>query len=163
MGTSGAGLYSTDMAADMRAVVKSVLRIPVDENRIVQILSDCEGRAATEPADESHTTFWLVLADQFEKRGVAHAPTREKAAAIIDRGDDLAMMERLGMKQADLRKRGAKLSELRARLTVAPETSKPRATIKVPEPYVLEVGVLYACPVKGSSCISPYRGKKNVD
>jgi hypothetical protein len=70
MGAWGVGLYSTDMAADMRAVVKAVLRLPYEENRIVQILSDCERRAATEPADESHTTFWLVLADQFEKRGV---------------------------------------------------------------------------------------------
>ena len=163
MGVWGVGLYANDMAADMRAVVKSVLRLPVDEDRIVAILSDCERRAATDPADESHTTFWLVLADQLEKRGVAHAPTRDKAIAIIDRGDDLAMMEKLGMKQADLRKRATKLAELRARLAAAPRASKPRATMKTPEPYVLEVGVLYACPVKGSDCINPYRGKKNSD
>jgi hypothetical protein len=73
------------------------------------------------------------------------------------------VMEKLGMKQADLRKRGAKLVELRARLAAAPRVSKPRVMIKAPEPYVLEVGVLYACPVKGSNCISPYRGKKNFD
>ena len=97
-----------------------------------------------------------MLADQFEKRGVAHAPTREKAIAIIDRGDDLMMMERLGMKPADLRKRGAKLADLRARLSAAPRLSKPRSTIKAPQPYVLEVGVLHACPVKGSSCLTPY-------
>ncbi|TMI98908.1 MAG: hypothetical protein E6G97_24275 [Alphaproteobacteria bacterium] len=163
MGASGTGLYSSDMAADMRAAIKSALRLPVDEDRIVEILSDCERGAATDPGNEDHTTFWLVLADQFEQRGVAHAPTREKAIAIIDRGDDLAMMERRGMKQADLRKRGDKLAELRARLAAAPRVSKPRATIKTPEPYVLELGVLYACPVQGSSCISPYRGKKNYD
>jgi hypothetical protein len=34
--------------------------------------------------------------------------------------------------------------------------SKPRSTIKAPQPYVLEIGVLYACPVKGSSCLTPY-------
>jgi hypothetical protein len=73
------------------------------------------------------------------------------------------MMGRLGMKQADLRKRGDKLAELRARLAAAPQVSKPRATMKAPEPYVLEVGVLYACPVQGSSCINPYRAKKNHD
>src|SRR2546423_3708218 len=92
MAAWGAGLYSSDMAADMRAVIKSALRLPYGEDRIVEILSDGERRAATDPNDESHTTFWLVLADQFEKRGVAHAPTCEKATAIIDRGDDLPMM-----------------------------------------------------------------------
>src|SRR5436305_12434095 len=144
MGAWGAGLYSSDMAADMRAVIKSALRLPFDEDRIVDILSDSERRAAADPGSEDHTTFWLVLADQFEKRGVAHAPTREKAIAIIDRGDDLSMMEKRGMKPADLRKRGAKLAELRARLAAAPAAAKPRATIEAPQPYILELGVLYA-------------------
>jgi len=156
MGAWGVGLYSSDMAADMRATIKSVLRLPFDENRVVQILRECESRTADDPNDEDHTTFWLVLADQFEKRGVAHAPARERAIAIIDRGDDLAMMERLGMKPADVRKRGAKLAELRARLAAAPQVSKPRSTIKAPQPLVLEVGVLYACPVQRSSCLTPY-------
>src|SRR5947207_8230293 len=163
MGAWGTGLYSSDMAADMRATVKSVLRLPFDEDRIVDILRDCERRAAHDADNEDHTAFWLVLADQFEKRGVAHAPTREKAMAVIDRGDDLMMMERRGMKQADLRKRGAKLAELRARLAAAPRLSKPRSTIKAPEPYLLEIGVLYACPVAGSSCINPFFGKKDFE
>ena len=163
MGAWGTGLYSSDMAADMRSIIKSVLRLPLDEDRIVHILRDCEGRAANDPNDEDHTTFWLVLADQFEKRGVAHAPTREKAISIVDRGDDLTMMEKRGMKSADLRKRGAKLAELRERLAAAAGASKPRATIKAPEPYTLDIGVLYACPVKGSSCINPYLGKKDFD
>ena len=97
MGAWGAGLYSSDIAADMRATIKSVLRLPFDEDRIVDILRDCERHAANDPNNEDHATFWLVLADQFEKRGVAHAPTREKAITIIDRGDDLTMMEKLGM------------------------------------------------------------------
>ena len=163
MGAWAAGLYSSDMAADMRVTVKSVLRLPLDEDRIVDILRDSETQAANDADNEDHTTFWLVLADQFEKRGIAHAATREKAINIIDRGDDLMMMEKLGMKLADLRKRSAKLAELRARLTVAPRVSKPRATIKAPESYVLEVGVLYACPVKGSNCINPYFSKKDFE
>jgi hypothetical protein len=163
MGAWGTGLYSSDMAADMRATVKSVLRLPLDEDRIVDILRDSEPQAANDADNEDYTTFWLVLADQFEKRGIAHAATREKAINIIDRGEDLMMMEKLGMKLADLHKRSAKLAELRARLTAAPRVSKPRATIKAPEPYILEVGVLYACPVNGSSCINPYLSKKDFE
>src|SRR5262245_11271909 len=134
MGAWGAGLYSSDMAADMRATIKSVLRLPLDEDRIVDILRDCESHAANDPSDEDHTTFWLVLADQFEKRG---------------------------MKPADLRKRGAKLAELRMRLAAAPGCSKPRA-INAPERYVLEIGVLYACPVRDGN-INPIGGKKDFD
>jgi hypothetical protein len=163
MSAWGAGLYSSDMAADMRATIKSVLRLPFDEDRIVDILRDCESRAANDPNNEDHTTFWLVLADQFEKRGVAHGPIRERAITIIDRGEDLMMMEKLGMKQADLRKRGAKLTELRTRLVAASGRSKARATIKAPEPYLLEIGVLYACPVRGSSCINPFFSKKDYE
>lgn len=163
MGAWGVGLYSSDMAMDMRPLIKSALRLPFDEDRIVGIIAECEPHAANNADDEDHTTFWLALADQFEKRGVAHAPTCAKALAIIDRGDDLAMMEKRGMKAADLRKRAAKLAELRARLNAAPTTSKPRATLKAPQPYILEPGILYACPVKGSAAINPYMGKKNHD
>ncbi len=83
MGAWGLGLYSSDMAADMRATIKSVLRLPLDEDRIVDILRDSEGAAANDPNDEDHTTFWLVLADQFEKRGVAHAATRDPSPSSI--------------------------------------------------------------------------------
>lgn len=163
MGAWGTGLYSSDMAADMRATIKSVLRLPFDEDRIVDVLRESEPGTADNPDNEDYTTFWLVIADQFEKRGVAHAPTRDKALAIIDRGDDLAMMERRGMKLADLRKRGAKLAELRARLASASRISKPRATMTEPEPYVLELGVLYACPVRGCNPINPYLSKKHYE
>ena len=161
MGAWGSGLHSSDMAADMRATIKTVLRLPFDEDRLVEILRDCETRASSDPNDEDYTTFWLVLADQFEKRGVAHPSTRANATTIIDRGDDLAMMEKRGMKPADLRKRGAQLTQLRARLAAASGVSKPRVTINAPEPYVFETGVLYACPVQGSSCINPYFSKKD--
>jgi len=43
------------MAADMRAVIKSALRLPFDEDRIVEILREGEGRAAADPNDEDHT------------------------------------------------------------------------------------------------------------
>ena len=65
MGAWGIGLYSSDMAADMRSTIKSVLRLPFDEDRIVNVLSDCERGPANDPNDEDHTIFWLVLADQF--------------------------------------------------------------------------------------------------
>jgi hypothetical protein len=40
VGAWGVGLYSSDRAADLRATIKSVLRLPFDEDRIVDILRD---------------------------------------------------------------------------------------------------------------------------
>lgn len=161
MGAWGVGLYSSDFAADLRGLVKSALRLPFDEDRIIDLIREQEAGAADNPDDEDHAIFWLALADQFEKRGVAHAPTRARAIAIIDEGRDLAMLEKLGMKSADLRKRAAMLAELRARLVAAPTVSKPRATLKGPLPWALETGVLYVCPTEGSAAINPYIGRKS--
>jgi len=49
MGTWGAGLYSADMALDLRATIGALLRLPFDEQRIVQVLCDGEQKAASDP------------------------------------------------------------------------------------------------------------------
>jgi len=145
MGAWGAGLYSSDMAADMRAVIKSALRLPFDEDRIVDILRDCErGNRRRFRRRGSHHLLARARRPVREARRCARAGPREgnrhHRSWRRPRHDG-----KRGMKQADLRKRGARLAELRARLAAAPRASRPRATIKAPEPYVLEVGVLYAC------------------
>ncbi len=163
MGTWGPSLYSSDIASDLRTMIGAVLKLPFDDERVVEILCDREAELANDPANEDHSVFWLVLADQFEKRGVASARVREKAIAIIDDGSDLAMLEKLGLQGTDLRKRAQALGQLRARLVAAATVSRPRATLKTPQPYVLEVATLYACPTRGSAAINPYRGRKNFD
>ena len=162
MGTWGAGLYSADMALDLRAAIGAVLRLPFDEQRIVEVLCDGEQKAANDPDDEDHTTFWLVLADQFAKRGIASAQVKAKALDIIDNERDLSMLAARGMNEAGLRKRAATLQKLRAALSAAPRPAR-RSTLKAPLPYTLEVGVLYACPTRGSAAINTYRGRKNFD
>jgi hypothetical protein len=162
MGSWGSGLYASDMACDLRAMIGAVARLPFDDERLVDILCERE-RIANDPADEDHTIFWLVLADQFEKRGLASARVRERAIAIIDEGRDLAAHERRGLNGADLTKRTRMLGELRTRLVAAPRPQRPRTTLKAPQPYTLEVGTLYACPTLGSAAINPYRGRKRLD
>jgi hypothetical protein len=162
MGTWGAGLYSADMALDLRATIGALARLPFDEERIVDVLCDGEQKAANDPQDEDHTTFWLVLADQFAKRGLASAQVRTKALDIIDNERDLTMLAACGMGEADLRKRAATLQKLRAALSSTPRPAR-RSTLKAPLPYTLEVGVLYACPVRGSAAVNTYRGRRDFD
>src|SRR5215467_7224110 len=104
MGVFGTGLYSGDFALDLRPVVGAVLRLPFDPDKLVDVLSGTEPSAASNSSDEDHTTFWLVVADQFAKRGIACDRVRTKALAIIDTGADIAMLGKLGMKAGDLRK-----------------------------------------------------------
>lgn len=163
MGSWGSGLYASDIACDLRAMIGAVARLPLDDERLVDILCERETQTANDPADEDHTVFWLVLADQFAKRGLVSARVRERAIAIIDEGRDLAAHEGRGLTGAALTKRARMLGELRTRLVAAPMPQRPRTTLKAPQPYTLEVGTLYACPTLGSAAINTHRGRKHFD
>src|SRR5262245_2633313 len=102
MGVWGTSLYSGDFAQDLRSAVAAVARLPFEPDRLVDLLCQTEPASANHPANEDHTTFWLVLADQFSKRAIVCDRVRDKALQIIDAGEDLAILQKLGMKPADL-------------------------------------------------------------
>src|SRR5262245_40411383 len=137
MGVWGTSLYSGDFAMDLRGTIGAVLRLPFDVGKLVDILCEHELTAAMNPDDEDHTTFWLVLADQFVKRGIDSERARSTALAIIDADEDIAALEKLGMKPADIRKRRKMLYEVRARILDKPSAPKPRSTLKNPQPLVM--------------------------
>jgi hypothetical protein len=163
MGSLGIGLYSGDFAMDVRSTVGAVLRLPFDEDKLVDIICGTEPSAANSSINEEHTTLWLVIADQFAKRGVACDRVRSKALDIIDTGADIAMLEKLGMKSADLRKRQRMLDELRARIVAAPTTSKPRKVLRKPQELVMQVGDVMLYPTCFGENINPYFASKELD
>ena len=148
---------------DVRSTVGAVLRLPFDEDKLVDIICGTESSAANSSINEDHTTFWLVIADQFAKRGVACDRVRSKALDIIDTGADIAMLEKLGMKSADLRKRQRMLDELRARIVAAPTTSKPRRVPRKPQELVMEVGDVMLYPTCFGENINPYFASKELE
>src|SRR4051794_20823264 len=97
MGVWSAGLYAGDFAADLRSAVRAVSRLPFDGARLADILREVEPEAAAQPGNEDHTTFWLVVADQFARRGIICDRAFENAKAIVDSGSDLALLQKLGM------------------------------------------------------------------
>jgi hypothetical protein len=163
MGVFGTGLYAGDFALDVRSAVRAVLRLPFDPDRLTDVLSNREPSAANDPNNEDHTTFWLVVADQFAKRGVVCDRVRNKALAIIDTGADISMLEKLGMKSADLRKRQRMLDELRTRLFAAPTPNKPRPVLKEPQPLLMETGDVIVYPTCCGENINPYFASKEKD
>jgi hypothetical protein len=126
MGAWGEGLYSGDFAMDLRGAVKSVSRLPFDGDKLVEFLCGIEPGAAHRAEDEDHTTFWLVVADQFAKLGIVSQRAREKAMQIIDEGSDIAMLTRLGMDTSGLKKRQKMLADLRRSLTATQLPMKRR-------------------------------------
>ena len=145
---------------DLRSVVAAVLSLPFAPDKLVDILRGTEPAAADNPGNEDYTTFWLVVADQFAKRAVACDSVSSQAVAIIDSGADIAVLEKLGMKPSDLRKRKAMLEQLRVRIVAAPKTSKPRTVLRKPQPFLMEVGELLVYPTCEGENINPYYPSK---
>ena len=162
MGFWGTGLYAGDFACDLRSTVAAVVRLPFDSARLVEILCETEPAAANNPDDEEHGTFWIVVADQFAKRGIVSQQVREKALGIIDAGDDIATMQKLGLNPSDLRKRRKMLEEIRARI-VSASSDKPRKVLKEPQPLLMEIGDVLVYPVCGGKCINPYFASKELN
>ena len=71
MGVWGSGLYSGDFALDLRSTIGAVCRLPFDSDRLLEVLCESEPDAAFDGNNEDHTTFWLLVADQFARRGIA--------------------------------------------------------------------------------------------
>jgi hypothetical protein len=156
MGEWGTGLYSGDFAMDLRSTIGAVVRLPFGEDRLIEILCEAEPEAANNPADSDHSTFWLVLADQFAKRAIMTPRLRQKALAIIDNSSDATSRQALGVSVADLRKRRKMLDELRGRITEQPPTKKKRPILKSPQPLLMEIGDVFAYPTAAGRCINPY-------
>lgn len=155
MGVFGTGLYSGDFAMDLRTTISAVSRLPFDNDKLVDIIRETEPASADDPNDQDHTTFWLVLADQFAKRGIVCDRVRSTALTIVDGGGDLAMLTKLGMSPPDLKKRRKVLDDLRARI-VAPTNSRPRPVLKKPQAFVMEVGDVWIYPTDAGRCINPH-------
>ncbi|HEV2495884.1 MAG TPA: hypothetical protein VG204_22870 [Terriglobia bacterium] len=162
MGVWGVGLYSGDFAMDLRGTIKAVARLPFDADQLVDILCQTEPTAANHPDDEDHTAFWLVVAHQFAKRGIACERVRDKALEIIDAGRDLAMLAKLGMDPSGLEARGKMLAVLRV-VIAAPPSSKPRTVLKKPQAFVMNVGDVFVYPTRGGKCINAYAPSKARD
>lgn len=154
MGAWGAGLYADDFALDLRPAVAALCRLPYGGDEIVGLLVDMEP-AASDPGDEDHTTFWLVVADQLQRRGI-DSRARSRALAVIDDGSDLRRLEAQEMGPADLRRRRRALERLRDQLA-GPPPARPRRTLRAPQPLLLAAGEMYRYPIDGAGrAVNPY-------
>jgi hypothetical protein len=154
MGTWGVGLYSSDDALELRASIRGVCRLPHSGDELVELLAELNPETR-DPDNEGHATFWLVVADQLQRRGIPSV-ARKRALEIIADGTDLAMLAKLGMTDADLKKRKNLLESLADELR-SPPPEKPRKTLKQPQPLLFRAGdvLVYRIDDQGNCC-NPY-------
>lgn len=157
MGTWGTNLYGNDLARDLKATLSSVLKLPFDTRELIEVLKEAYPGPSSDPQDEEYTTFWLVLADQFHKRGIEAPELISQAKDIIASDLDLSRPERLEMSQSDRAKRRKMLEKLEERLAGA-TPHKARKTLKSPQPLLFRLGdvVIYPVLTEAGQAINPY-------
>jgi hypothetical protein len=163
MGVWGAGLYSGDYAMDLRSTISAVARLPFDAGKLLEILWEISPAAANKVDDPDHTTFWLIVADQFAKRAIVSDRARDTALAIIDNGGDIALLSTLGMSASELTKRRKMLAELRTRIVAPVASRRPRPVLKKPQPLLMDIGDVFVYPTFGGRCINSYFASKELD
>jgi hypothetical protein len=157
VGHWGPGLYSSDIAADMRDALKGLLRVPMPVDEIV---AAAEREIA--PLDDEVAVVRLVAADVLERAGWLSEAVRAEGLAAIASGDDIAGCAEAGISAADLRKRRAVLSSLAERLR-SPRAARPRPVLKAPDRLLFEPGDVLSYPIRDGACYNPYLGRRPAD
>ena len=163
MGAWGAGLYANDFARDLRPMLGALARLPIDGARLTEMACERFAETATNPDDEDHTVFWLVLADQCALKHIDAPEARRRALAAIDTGADLAMLRALEMGEADLRKRAAMLAALRPKLAAPVDPAKRRGVLRQPQPFLMQLGDCLAFPMGNGKGINAYFPSRDAD
>jgi len=92
MGAWGGGLYDGDFALDLKGTIKAMLRAPLSDDEVLAELWTSLGNGAGEM---DALDYWLGLADQLERHGIRRPEVFERAVAIVEAGEDVAMLKEL--------------------------------------------------------------------
>ncbi len=155
VGAWGPGLYQNDTALDLKAVVRSVLRLPLSPDQVIEAISQYNP-SLQNPSSSDHTTSWFVLADMFHRYGLQHLPTIDRVKHYVDDGRDLTLMAELGMDDRSLRKRSQALQSLVAKISVPNEKPTKRRVLRKPQPLLFDGGDVVAYPAQNGTSANPY-------
>jgi hypothetical protein len=152
MGAWGGGLYDGDFALDLKGTIKAVLRAPLSDDEVLAELWASLGKGA---GDMDALDYWVVLADQLERHGIPRPEIFERAIAIVEASEDVAMLEALEADAKTVAERRRETTKLLARLR-DPRPAKKRRPLKTPEPLLLERGEALTWPTDGGNSVNPY-------
>jgi hypothetical protein len=152
MGAWGGGLYDGDFALDLKGTINGVLRAPLSDDEVLSEIWASHGERA---AELDAFDYWLVLADQLERRGIRRPDIFERAIAIIEAGEDLAKLAELEAEPKTLAERRKETTKLVARLR-DPRPAKKRKPLKAPQPLLFERCDALIWPTDRGNAINPY-------
>lgn len=159
MGTWGAGLYENDIAADLKCAISLVAKVPVGGAKLLHILREMKDVRGLDSIEDQ--TFWLVLADQFEKRGIACPEVTANALSLIADGKNLERLKGHGSEAKFLAKRSKVLADLSGRLR-SPRPPMPRTAPQKPPDILVEPGEIYLFPTMNGYSSRPPQNKPFV-
>ena len=110
MGTWGTGIFSNDLASDVRGEYRELLEDGVPDAEATQEVLRRFAHAGTDP--DNRVCFWTGLAATQMQLGRLEPSVRDSTIAAIDAGGDLHMWE----EDPQRRKRATALAKLRAQL-----------------------------------------------
>ena len=145
MGSWGTGLYQNDIASDVKLVFGDLSRRPTDTDTLVSQVLEKFGISLSVNDDDSADVI-LSLADILHQYALDHPATMAAARLLIEDGRDLAIKKSLGMSTRDLEKREKVLAEALDRWSLPHPKPRKRKAPKEPEPFLLEVGDVWAFP-----------------
>src|SRR5688500_184561 len=90
MGAWSGGPFNSDFAQDLKRIIAVLLRSPLSDDEVLAELWASQGADATEL---DAIDYWLVLADELERRGIHRQDVFQRALTIISAGEDLALHE----------------------------------------------------------------------
>ncbi|MDX8347823.1 hypothetical protein SLH49_07485 [Cognatiyoonia sp. IB215446] len=150
MGAWGDGLYSNDDAADFVDLIRAVLRLPKPVDELVDLLVD-----EAKDAMEHPILSVLIMADQFERRGIRHPKTYAEAIKVLEFGSDIKILQEAEMDEKGVRSRKKSNSKILDRLR-NPRPEKPRKTLTKPQPAVVSAGDYVRFPTQLRGSRNPY-------
>lgn len=144
----GTGLYDSDEANDLKDRITQISKLPFTGDKLLTLLLDKEN-AMDHLDDWDSTCFWLVVADQFERKGIVCEKVRKTAQIIIQNNLDLNALEQAGLSEKELTKRQKVLEKLQIKLNNPKPARKIPTNPKPPKIPVAE-GEIYVFPTMAS-------------
>ncbi len=130
-----------------------LVKMPSNGDEILKIiLENYDGNSNVE--DDGGTVFWLVIADQFEKKGIRCNKVFDMAIQIIKSGKDISNLEIRGMGTKDIKIRTVILEKLLFRF----ENPKSEKQIKTcaPPAFGVDIGDIYSYPTMDGEGSNPW-------
>lgn len=134
MGTWGAGLFSDDLAADVRAEYRTHLEKGLDGATATERVMEAFASSQTD-SDEA-STFWLALAATQWRYGRLQDDIKDRALQFIEDGSDV---ERFSENPKLVRDRKRVLEKVKAQLT-GPQRKEARVKARAPVVCPWEAG-----------------------